>query len=63
MAASTARAFSHDNASPTGKRDLDGDGRDEIIATFADQPVTQGSHRHCVSGGGITIWKLTKGIW
>jgi hypothetical protein len=33
--------------------DLDGDGRDEIVAAFADEPRTDG----CGSGGGITAWK------
>jgi hypothetical protein len=32
--------------------DLDGDGRDEIVASFADED--QG----CPSGGAITAWKL-----
>jgi hypothetical protein len=32
--------------------DLDGDGRDEIIAAFADEPGNR-----CSSGGGITAWK------
>lgn len=34
--------------------DLDGDGRDEIVASFADEPRTEG----CSSGGGITAWKV-----
>ena len=34
--------------------DLDGDGRDEIVASFADEPRTEG----CTSGGGITAWKV-----
>jgi hypothetical protein len=33
--------------------DLDGDGRDEIIAAFAGEPGNR-----CSSGGGITAWKL-----
>jgi hypothetical protein len=32
--------------------DLDGDGRDEIVAAFADEPGDR-----CSSGGGITAWK------
>jgi hypothetical protein len=34
--------------------DLDGDGRDEIIAAFADEPAVD----RCPSGGGITAWKV-----
>jgi hypothetical protein len=37
--------------------DLDGDGRDEIIAAFADEPGDR-----CASGGGITAWKSTIGL-
>jgi hypothetical protein len=38
--------------------DLDGDGRDEIIAAFADEPATFGATAdRCSSGGGITAWK------
>jgi hypothetical protein len=33
--------------------DLDGDGRDEIIAAFADEPGER-----CSSGGGISVWKI-----
>ena len=33
--------------------DLDGDGHDEIIASFADEPAGD----RCPSGGGITAWK------
>ncbi len=33
--------------------DLDGDGRDEIIAAFADEPGDR-----CPSGGGISVWKI-----
>ncbi len=33
--------------------DLDGDGHDEIIAAFADEPAVD----RCPSGGGITAWK------
>lgn len=36
--------------------DLDGDGRDEIIASFSDEPRTDG----CRSSGGITAWKSVK---
>jgi hypothetical protein len=36
--------------------DLDGDGRDEIIAAFADEPGNR-----CSSGGGITAWKSIEG--
>ncbi len=38
--------------------DVDGDGRDEIVASFADEPVTFGTAGdRCSSGGGITVWK------
>jgi FG-GAP-like repeat/FG-GAP repeat len=33
--------------------DLDGSGRDEVIAAFGDQP----EGKHCPSGGGLTVWK------
>ena len=36
--------------------DLDGDGRDEIVASFSDEPHLEG----CRSGGGITAWKPVK---
>jgi hypothetical protein len=34
--------------------DVDGDGKDELIASFADEPESQG---HCPSFGGLTAWK------
>ena len=37
--------------------DLDGDGRDEIVSAFADEPRTD----RCPSGGGITAWKAVVG--
>jgi hypothetical protein len=37
--------------------DLDGDGRDEIVSAFADEPRGEG----CPSGGGITAWKAVTG--
>jgi hypothetical protein len=38
--------------------DLDGDGRDEIVASFADEPSAFGAGaNNCPSGGGITAWK------
>jgi FG-GAP-like repeat/FG-GAP repeat len=38
--------------------DLNGDGRDEIVAAFADEPATFGAAAdRCSSGGGITAWK------
>ncbi len=36
--------------------DLDGDGRDEIVASFSDEPRSDG----CNSGGGITAWKASE---
>jgi hypothetical protein len=41
--------------------DLDGDGRDEIVASFADEPPTPLSGKAgagCSSSGGITAWKV-----
>jgi hypothetical protein len=38
--------------------DLDADGRDEIVASFADEPTgSPGPDAVCPSGGGITAWK------
>jgi len=37
--------------------DLDGDGLDEIVASFADEPNGAGPAAVCPSGGGITAWK------
>jgi len=38
--------------------DLDGDGRDEIVASFADEPAGFGAGATgCTSGGGIAAWK------
>lgn len=34
--------------------DLDGDGRDELVTSFADEPTFGG---HCPSFGGLTAWK------
>ncbi|MDP8981091.1 MAG: FG-GAP-like repeat-containing protein [Acidobacteriota bacterium] len=39
--------------------DLDGDGRDEIVESFSDEPRNDG----CGSGGGITAWKATEQEW
>lgn len=40
-------------------RDLDGDGRDEIVAAFAGEPNALMLRRDCVDGGGIEAWKIT----
>ena len=37
--------------------DLDGDGRDEIVSSFADEPNIFNGAASCPSGGGITAWK------
>jgi hypothetical protein len=37
--------------------DLDGDGLDEVVASFADEPNGAGPSAVCPSGGGITAWK------
>jgi hypothetical protein len=34
--------------------DLDGDGKDEIVASFSDEHQASG---HCTSDGGVTAWK------
>jgi hypothetical protein len=39
-------------------RDLDGDGRDEIVAAFAGEPNALMLRRDCVGGGGIEAWKV-----
>ena len=36
--------------------DLDGDGRDEMVASFSDEPDQYG---HCPSDGGMTAWKAS----
>ena len=43
--------------------DLDGDGRDEIVASFADEPSSPLSGKAgpgCSSGGGIVAWKAAR---
>jgi hypothetical protein len=40
--------------------DLDGDGRDEIVESFADEPSGLSNESGCPSGGGITAWKLVR---
>jgi hypothetical protein len=39
--------------------DVDGDGKDEIVESFADEP-SGGSEGGCPSGGGITAWKAVR---
>jgi hypothetical protein len=39
--------------------DVDGDGKDEIVESFADEPAG-GSEGGCPSGGGITAWKAVR---
>jgi hypothetical protein len=36
--------------------DLDGDGKDEIVASFAGESNAMNAPNACVSGGGITAW-------
>jgi hypothetical protein len=36
--------------------DLDGDGRDEMVESFSDEP----DHGHCLSNGGLTAWKASR---
>jgi hypothetical protein len=37
--------------------DLDGDGRDEMVESFSDEPDQYG---HCPSNGGLTAWKASR---
>jgi hypothetical protein len=37
--------------------DLDGDGRDEMVESFSDEPDLYG---HCPSNGGLTAWKASR---
>lgn len=39
-------------------RDIDGDGRDEIIAAFAGEPNAYMLRRDCANGGGIEAWQV-----
>lgn len=38
-------------------RDLDRDGRDEIVAAFAEEPSDATGDRRCAHGGGLAAWK------
>jgi len=38
--------------------DLDGDGRDEIVAAFAGEPNAMMLRRDCAAGGGIEAWHV-----
>lgn len=38
--------------------DLDGDGRDEVIASFAEEHSSVAAMDRCPSGGGISAWKV-----
>jgi hypothetical protein len=38
-------------------RDLDGDGRDEIVAAFAEERSDTTGIERCPNGGGLTAWK------
>ncbi|HEU4665003.1 MAG TPA: FG-GAP-like repeat-containing protein [Dokdonella sp.] len=39
-------------------RDLDGDGRDEIVAAFSGEPNAMMMRRDCIRGGGIEAWRV-----
>ncbi|MEO8459300.1 MAG: VCBS repeat-containing protein [Dokdonella sp.] len=39
-------------------RDLDGDGVDEIVASFSGEPDALTLRRDCANGGGIEAWKV-----
>lgn len=38
--------------------DLDGDGRDEVIAAYADEASAYFDPERCLSGGGMMAWKV-----
>jgi hypothetical protein len=38
-------------------RDLDGDGRDDVIAAFAEESSDSTGEQRCPQGGGIAAWK------
>jgi len=40
-------------------RDLDADGRDEIVAAFAEESSDTTGEPRCPKGGGLTAWKST----
>jgi hypothetical protein len=40
--------------------DLDGDGKDEIVASFAGEGVSQAGVPQCESGGSLRAWKAVK---
>jgi hypothetical protein len=40
--------------------DIDGDGGDEIVATYADEPVALYEPDRCLNNGGVAAWKGTK---
>jgi hypothetical protein len=39
-------------------RDLDGDGRDEIVAAFAEERSDATGIERCPNGGGLTAWRV-----
>ena len=50
----------HCSAAHVEIADLDGDGRGEVVESFADEvdPGPAGDRRECPSQGGIQVWKL-----
>ncbi|HEX3530212.1 MAG TPA: VCBS repeat-containing protein [Thermoanaerobaculia bacterium] len=40
--------------------DLDGDGKDEVVASFAGEGVSQAGVPQCESGGSLRAWKAAK---
>jgi hypothetical protein len=38
--------------------DVDGDGRDDVIASFAEERSSVAASDACPSGGGLTVWKV-----
>ena len=41
--------------------DLDGDGRDEIVASFSHEGSAADETRRCPGGGGLAAWKVASG--
>jgi FG-GAP-like repeat len=41
-------------------KDLDGDGKDEIVSSFAGEGSPLATEEGCPSGGGLTAWHLAK---
>jgi len=42
--------------------DLDGDGKDELVASFAGEGVSPTGVPQCASGGSLRVWKAVKAV-